>query len=69
MLPAPNISTRDTCASAIVQLQVAGDISASVLLVKWVKHYGSEYRPGLIVCLEFSEELPVFCKISTIIVR
>lgn len=25
--------------------------------------------PGLVVCLEINEELPVFCKISTIVVK
>lgn len=44
-------------------------ISDNVLLVKWVKHYGTEYRPGLVVCVEINEEMPVFCKISTIIVK
>jgi hypothetical protein len=44
------------------------DTCANVLLVKRVKHYGS-YRPGLVVCLEINEELPVFSKISTIVVK
>ena len=39
-------------------------ISTNVLLVRWVKHHGTEYRPGLIVCVEV-----VFCKIRTIIVK
>lgn len=34
----------------------------------WVKISGTEYRTGLIVCSEFKEELPVFCKISKILV-
>lgn len=41
------------------------DISANVVLVKWVKCYGSEYHPGLVVCIE----MPVFSKISSIIVK
>ena len=44
-------------------------IATNVLTVKWVKHYGTEYRPGLIVCVEVAEEMPVFCKIRTIIVK
>lgn len=45
------------------------DTSTNVLLVKRVKHYGSEYRTGLVVCLEMCEELPVFCKISAIVIK
>lgn len=45
------------------------DMSANVMLVKWVKHDGSEYRPGLAVCLEMNAELPVFCKICSIVVK
>lgn len=37
--------------------------------LKWVKHYGTEYRPSLIVCFEVADEMPVFCKIRTIIVK
>ena len=44
-------------------------ISTNVLSVRWVKHHGTEYRPGLIVCVEVVDEMPVFCKISTIIVK
>lgn len=44
-------------------------LSTNVLTVKWVKHYGTEYRPGLIVCVEVAEEMPIFCKIRTIIVK
>ncbi len=44
-------------------------IFTNVLSVKWVKHYGTEYRPGLIVCVEVADEMPVFYKIQTIIVK
>lgn len=39
------------------------------MFVKWVKHDGSEYRPGLAVCLEMNAELPVFCKICSIVMK
>ena len=44
-------------------------MSNNVLSVKWVKHYGTEYRPGLLVCVEVADEMPVFCKIRTLIVK
>lgn len=44
-------------------------ISNNVLSVRWVKHHGTEYRPGLTVCVEVVYEMPVFCKIRTIIVK
>jgi len=44
-------------------------VSNSILSVKWVKHFGSEYRPGLVVCVEVANEMPLFCKIKTVFVR
>ncbi|XP_023817614.1 uncharacterized protein LOC111948487 isoform X1 [Oryzias latipes] len=44
-------------------------ISTNVLSVKWVKHNGTEYKPGLIVCVEVANEMPVFYKIHTIFVK
>ncbi|XP_039599342.1 uncharacterized protein LOC120522481 isoform X2 [Polypterus senegalus] len=40
-----------------------------VLSVKWVKHNGTEYRSGLIICGEVDIDLPVFYKIKDIVVR
>lgn len=40
-----------------------------MLSVKWVKQHGTEYRPGLIVCVEVADEIPVFYKIKNIIVK
>ena len=37
--------------------------------MKWVKHHGTEYRHDLIVCVEVAIEMPVFCKIKTIVVK
>ncbi|XP_040924480.2 uncharacterized protein LOC114846307 isoform X1 [Betta splendens] len=44
-------------------------LSTTVLSVRWVKHYGTEYRPDLLVCVEVTDEMPVFCKIKTILVK
>lgn len=38
-----------------------------LFFVNWVKISGTEYRPGLIVCTEVNDEMPVFCKISKIL--
>ncbi|KAK0149552.1 hypothetical protein N1851_009708 [Merluccius polli] len=45
------------------------ELSTNVLSVKWVKHNGTEYRPGLLVCVEVAAEMPVFCQIQTVIVK
>ena len=37
--------------------------------MKWVKRNGTEYRPGLLVCVEVADEMPVFCQIRTVIVK
>lgn len=37
-----------------------------LFFVNWVKISGTEYRPGLIVCTEMKDEMPVFRKISKI---
>lgn len=43
--------------------------STNVLSVKWVKHHGTEYKSGLIACVEVVDEMPVLYKIHTIFVK
>lgn len=43
--------------------------TTSVFSAKWIKYYGTEYRPDFIICTEVACEMPVFCKIQTIVVK
>ena len=38
------------------------DLEEPVLSVKWVKHQGTEYRPGFLVCVDVDIDLPVSSK-------
>ena len=44
------------------------DMNCEVDAVSWVACYGTEYRPGLIVCSKIADGMPIFSKISDIIV-
>lgn len=41
----------------------------SVFSAKWVRHQATEYCCDFIVCSEVAFEMPVFCKIKTIVVK
>ncbi|XP_023199004.1 uncharacterized protein LOC111610276 isoform X1 [Xiphophorus maculatus] len=43
--------------------------TTSVFSAKWIKYYGTEYRPDFIICTEVACGMPVFCKIQTIVVK
>ncbi len=47
-----------------LQITVQTDIYST----SWTKLDGTEYRPGLAICTEIKHELPVFCKITNILV-
>ena len=44
-------------------------LSTSVFSAKWIKHHGTEYRRDFVICTEVAFEMPVFCKIRTIVVK
>ena len=44
-------------------------MSTSVFSAKWIKYHGIEYRCDFIICTEVTCEMPVFCKIDTIVVK
>ncbi|XP_035994789.1 uncharacterized protein LOC118563679 [Fundulus heteroclitus] len=44
-------------------------LSTSVFSAKWIKHHGTEYRRDFIICTEVAFEMPVFCKIKTIVMK
>jgi len=45
------------------------DLSSEVTVTPWVKCHGTEYRIGLVVCLDLVEDAPVFGKIVTIFIK
>lgn len=47
------------------ELQV--DLDSEVDVTSWISHFGTEYRPGLVVCSNIEEDLPVFSEIKHII--
>ena len=44
-------------------------IDTMVLDVKWAKHNGNLYCPGLVVCLKVLNDMPVFYKIQRVVVN
>ena len=48
-------------------LQVSIDTKG--LDVRWAKHHGNMYRPGLVVCLKVLNEMPVFHKIHRVVLK
>lgn len=36
---------------------------------KWIITHGTEYRPDFIICADVVSEIPVFCKIKSIVVK
>ncbi|XP_026792111.1 uncharacterized protein LOC113540088 [Pangasianodon hypophthalmus] len=44
-------------------------MSELVYSVKWIKHHGKEYHADFIICPDVACEMPVFCKINTIVMK
>ncbi len=44
-------------------------MSHDINVTTWVKHNGIEYHPGLVVCTDMLNEMPVFKKIVSIFLR
>lgn len=57
----------ENCPEVAAKLNAAQ--ATNVLAVNWVKPFSTEYQPGLIVCVDVADEMPVFCKINYIIVK
>lgn len=45
------------------------DMSSEINVTTWVKHNGIEYQPGLVVCTDVVNEMPVFDTIVCIFIR
>ena len=61
------INTMDRGREIANTLQVP--IDTKVLDVKWAKHLGNMYRPGLVVCLKVLNDMPVFHKIHRVVLN
>ena len=44
-------------------------VDTKVLNVRWAKHNGTVYRPGLVVCVRVHCEMPVFQGIHHVVVK
>lgn len=44
-------------------------VDTKVLNVRWAKHSGTVYRPGLVVCVRVHCEMPVFQRIHHVVVK
>lgn len=67
--PAKSVALRDLSGCFEIANKLTVQTDTVVLSVKWLKYYGTEYRPGLLVCIDVVDELPLFCKITSIIVN
>lgn len=47
------------------EVQVESDCEVDV--TSWITCFGTEYRPGLLVCSDIEEDLPVFSQIKDIV--
>ncbi len=45
------------------------DVSCNVSTTSWVKSYGTEYHVGMYVCSGVENEMPLFNRIVSVIVR
>ena len=52
---------------AAIAAKFGAVMSTSVFSAKWIKYHGIKYRCDFIVCTEVTCEMPVFCKIDTIV--
>lgn len=43
------------------------DINCVIDVVSWITSYGTEYRPGLLVCAKVEEGIPIFSEINEIV--
>lgn len=67
--PGKSVALSDLSGCVEISNKLTVPTNIAVLSVKWLKYYGTEYRPGLLVCVTVVNEMPVFCKLNSIIVK
>lgn len=67
--PGKTVTLHELKQGAAIAAKFGTVLSTSVYSARWIKCHGTEYRCDFIICTEVAHEMPVFCKIETIVVK
>ena len=65
--PVKTISLDELCHGEVIAEELQVDVDCDMDVTSWLTCFGTEYRPGLLVCSHMDDGLPVFSRIEHIV--